>query len=63
MKTKSTDELPEITWEKGYLISLDQDERMEVYEVDGVDDFGNKYTGTAYFTCDLLDEVVEIEKL
>lgn len=63
MKSKATNDLPEIEWEdlQQELLESDPDERMAVYKTTGVDANGNEYTGSAYFFSDELDEIKDIE--
>ena len=63
MKTKATDQFPEIEWEIGDLLDRDIDERMEVFIAEGEDANGNKYSGSAYYVCDSFEEIRDIEKL
>jgi len=62
MKTKATNEFPEIEWEIEDLLEKDIDERMEVFNAIGTDKDGNEYSGSAYYFCDVLEEIKDIEK-
>lgn len=55
----------EIDWhdKKVELLESDIDERMEVYIAYGTDEAGKSYTGTAYFFCDELYIINEIERI
>lgn len=61
MRTKATDKLPDIEWECLELLEKDVDERMEVYNAIGSDANGNDYSGSAYFFCDIFEDVKDIE--
>ncbi len=63
MKTKATNEFPEIEWEIGDLLDRDIDERMEVFNAEGEDAEGNEYSGSAYYICDRFEEIKDIERL
>jgi len=63
MKTKATNEFPEIEWEFSDLLDCDIEERMEVFNAEGEDADGNKYSGSAYYICDRFEEIRDIEKL
>jgi len=63
MVTKATNDYLEIEWELQQLIDRDPEERMKVYAAMGKDKDGNTYSGSAYFYCDELDEVRDIEFL
>lgn len=63
MTTKTTNEYPEIEWDIQELLEKDIDERSETYSVVGEDFEGNRYEGTAYFSCGELEEVKEIERI
>ena len=63
MKTKATDKLPEIEWEILDLLDKDVDERMEVYYAAGYSTDGRSFAGSAYYFCNELDEIKDIEEV
>ncbi len=61
MKTPATEDFPEIEWEvTREVLERDPEERLVVYLAKGVDDLGNKYAGSAHYTCDELDAIKDI---
>ena len=63
MKTIATETHPEIDWEIGDFLDRDFDERMETFIAEGESDDGRKWQGTAYYFCDIFEEVTDIEEL
>lgn len=61
--TQSNDQWPCIEWEIGDLMEFDPEERMEVFDAFGKDKNGRSYSGSAYFFCNELDEIKDIERL
>ena len=57
------DDLPEITWELGYVIETDPEERMKVYEAAGYDSEGRSYVASAYFFAGVFEQMEGVEKL
>jgi len=63
MKTKATDKYPEIEWEiTDELLEKDFDERMEVWTAEGESKDGRQWLGTAYYFCDIFEEITDIEE-
>lgn len=63
MKTKATNDWPEIEWEiTGEVLEQDVDERMVVYLAIGEDEDGNKYTGSAYHFDGEFSEIKDVEQ-
>lgn len=62
MITKATAEFPEIQWDwkANDILEIDPEERLIVYNAAGADENGNKYTGTAHFICNEIDEIKDI---
>lgn len=57
--------MEKINWEIDYrdLLEKDVDERMEVFAAHGVgEETGKQYSGSAYFFCNELDEIKDIEE-
>jgi hypothetical protein len=60
--TPASAKFPLIEWDiTNELLEKDIDERMEVYVAHGEDKKGNQYSGSAYYFCDELDEIKDIE--
>jgi hypothetical protein len=64
MKTKATDKFPEIDWEMtNDLLEHDSEERMDVFTAEGESKDGRKFQGSAYYFCDTLYEIIDIEEI
>jgi hypothetical protein len=64
MITKATDKFPEIDWEViNDLLEHDPEERMDVFTAEGESKDGRKFQGSAYYFCDILDEIKDIEEI
>jgi hypothetical protein len=64
MKTKATDQLPEIEWERtNELLDKDIDEREEYYLMTGFDDKGKEYKGTGEYSCGELIKIDDITQV
>ena len=65
MKTKASEDFPEIEWDdlKTELLESDPDERMTTYIATGKGTNGKDYTGTATFFHDEFSEITDIEEI
>lgn len=61
MKTRATDQWPEIDWEIGAVLSTDPEEREVVFAAKGVDAAGNEYEGWAVYSCGEFERMEGIE--
>ena len=65
MKTPATDKLPEIEWDIDHLdlLEKDIDERMEVWTAEGESKDGRYWQGSAYYFCDELEVIKDIDEV
>jgi hypothetical protein len=62
MKTLANRNFPEIEWEiTSEILEHDPDERILVKTAKGLDSFGNKYSGSAYYIGGQFDDIRYIE--